>query len=297
MKVSAVTWHSYLKRRLTPDGTYERADKFRIMRELVASAVQQPPVPGLPDVPPHLAPLADTSGPLSGVLADRTYLASDLKPVLEAATELAASGDGFDWRLVPYMDTPGDPNTFRVRLDLGYPRLGRTAPADLRWSTDEADTRQRWGYVTDLSIAEDGSDVHNRVTALGEGTGPDQLRAVADSSDTTRDEAASGYPLYETSLGSSTSDLRTQDSVDGHAFGSLIAQLSSELVVSGLTVRGDVPPYVHSYTVGDDATVKVGEATTGRPTVVIGQITGRSISPPGPGSTETVKIDTQGEVG
>lgn len=301
LALSCVSWEAYLKRRLTPDLSYQQADKFTIMRELVAAAVPQPPVPGpdaaaYPVIPPHLEPLTDTSGPLSGVAADRTYRASDLKPVLSSCTELADSGGGFDWRLIPYMDTPGDLTTFRVRLALGHPRLGRIEPPDLRWSTDEGDSYDRWGHIADLSVAEDGSGVHNRVTALGEGSGPDQLRSVADSTGTSRDEVASGYPLYETSLGSSTNDLRTQDSVDGYAVGALLAQLGSELQVSGIAVRGDLTPTLDTYTVGDDAAVRIVDTSSGQAVTVIGQCIGRSITPPGPGSTEQVALDVQGSV-
>jgi hypothetical protein len=143
MKLDLVTWPSYFARRLVgdwlpscrrqvhdlPDAPRGRRvrpavgghPRPRRLRRLAAPALLQPP----------LAPTR-----LSGVLADRTYLASDLKPTLEALTELGNSGAGFDWRLAPVMATPGDLRTFRVRLDLGYPRLGRIAPAGLRWSTD-----------------------------------------------------------------------------------------------------------------------------------------------------------------
>jgi hypothetical protein len=305
MKLTAVSWEAYLQRRLSANSTWTANDKFLIMRYLISEGFWQAGASGLyPAMSPHTAgldyALADGPNPpvwnTSGVLADRTYLTTDLKPVLENCLELSSSGAGFDWRLIPEFGTPGDLTTLRIRLDMGYPRLGRTAPADLRWSTERADMRSRWGYVDDLTIAEDGGGVHNRVTALGEGTGPNQLRAVVDSSSTTRDEGAAGFPIYETSLGSSTQDLRTQDSVTGHARGALLAQLSSETKVSGIKVRGDLAPTVFMYDVGDDATIRVGETTTGQTTQIVGQIIGRSISPPEQDSTEQVTLDIQGSV-
>lgn len=248
-----------------------------------------------PTVPPHLSPLADLSGPLSGILADRTYLASDLKPLLGSMKELAASGYGFDWRLVPYMATAGDLNTFRVRLDLGYPRLGRVRPPDLKWSTDRADLRQRWGHVSDLTVDEDGSAVHNRLIGLGAGTGPEQIRAVADTKDLPwRNENASGYPLYEASLGSGTNDDRTYDTVYGKARGALFAQLASEVRVGGIKVRGDLWPTLPSYEVGDDVTIKVGDETGGAPLIIVGQLVARTISPSEAGRNELVALDVQG---
>jgi len=302
MKIDMVTWASYFQSRLNGDGYYSQRDKFAIFRAVLSAACDQPPVdtdpPGFYGNSPHTAllqaPLAPTN--LSGVLADRTYLASDLKPVLETLIELSASGAGFDWRLVPVMRTPGDLTTFAVRLDLGYPRLGRVAPPDLRWSTDKADGRSRWGYVSDLTIAEDGSAVANRVTAVGAGTGPDQIRATADSGQTSRDEMRGGYPLYESSLNSSTSEDRTYDTVYGKAMGALLAGFASETTLSGIKVRGDLAPTVNSYALGDDLTIKVGEGLAGTPTTFVGQLTGRTIEPPEPGRTETVTLDVQGTV-
>jgi hypothetical protein len=302
MKLDMVTWASYFQNRLNTDGYYVQQDKFRIFRSVLAAACDQPAVdtadPGFYGNSPHTAllqpPLAATN--LSGVLADRTYLTSDLKPVLETLIELSSSGVGFDWRLAPVMTTPGDLTTFAIRLDLGYPRLGRAAPADLRWSTDKADGRSRWGYVSDLTITEDGSAVANRITAVGGGTGPDQIRAVADSTTTSRDEMRAGYPLYESSLNSSTQEDRTYDTVYGKAMGALLAGFAGETTLSGIRVRGDLAPTVASYALGDDLTVKVGAGLTGQPVIFVGQLTGRTIEPAEQGRTETVTLDVQGKV-
>lgn len=249
-----------------------------------------PVAPDFPLVPPHLLPLDTLDGPLSGVRADRTYLASDLKPTLEALLELGRSGDGFDWKLVPYMERAGDLNSFRVRLALGSPRLGRIASPDLQWSTLPEHSRLRWGYIADCTVVEDGSLANNRITALGEGNGPTQLRAVAQSAP----DLAAGVPLYESSLAGSTADLRTQGSVDSYAAGALAAGLSSQVKVSGVVVRGDVTPTLPTVALGDDATLHLDESMTGEALRITGQIVGRKINPPQQGSTELVTMDVQG---
>lgn len=298
MKLDMVTFPSYLARRLVRDHTFAQQDRFTIARTLVSDAVQQPAVAAVPSYvnSPHTTPLEATGGTLAGLLSDRTYLASDLKPTLDALTELGNSADGFDWRIVPYMATAGDLTSFRFRLDLGYPRLGRVAPPDLRWSTDRADRRQRWGFVEDLTIVEDGSAVNNKITAMGAGTGADQVRATADSTQITRDEMAGGYPLYESSLMSSTGDDRTYDTVYGKARGALLAGFASEVQVTGIKVRGDLHPTLDSYAPGDDLTVRVGDAVTGQPTTIVGQLIGRGIEPAEQGRNEVVTLDIQGTV-
>lgn len=299
MKLSMVTWPAYLAKRLVATHLWTQADKFTIARTLAAEAAAQPPVdtadPGVYGNSPHTRPWETTGGLLSGVLADRTYLDSDLKPALEALTQLGNSGQGFDWRMVPFMAVAGDLTSFQVRLELGYPRLGRVAPPDLRWSTDRADSRQRWGYVADLTLTEDGSAVANRVTALGAGTGPDQIRAIADSTQLARNEMRAGYPLYEASVGSASSDDRTYDTVYGKALGALLAGFASETQVTGIKVRGDLAPDLVSYALGDDLTVKIGDTMTGQPQTVVGQLVGRTVEPAEAGRTETVTLDVQGQ--
>jgi hypothetical protein len=297
MKLDMITLPGYMQRRLLLDHTFTQVDKFTIFRTLVSDAATQPTAGVYMAGSPHLAPLIPTAGPLSGILADRTYLASDLKPTLEALTALGNSGGaGFDWRFVPYLGTAGDLTTLAWRLDLGSPRLGRIAPPDLRWSTDRADRRQRWGFVTDLTVVEDGSAVNNRTTAVGSGTGPDQLRSTVNGVDVGRDEIASGYVLYEGSTGGASNDDRTIDTVRGKALGSLAAGFASEVQVSGIKVRGDLHPTLDSYMPGDDLTIRVGDAITAQPMTIIGQLVGRTITPPERGGTEQVTLDIQGTV-
>jgi hypothetical protein len=308
MKLDLVTWPSYFARRLVRTWTFAQVDKFTIFRTLLGDAADQPPVdtpdPGVYGNSPHLGRVGSAAwngpnpppAPLAGNPADRSYLASDLKPTLESLTELGNSGDGFDWRLVPEQGTSGDLRTFRVRLDLGYPRLGRIGGAGLRWSTDRAEGRSRWGYVADLSLVEDGSAVNNRLIAVGAGSGADQIRATADSIQTSRNEMRAGYLLYEGSVGGASNDDRTYDTVYGKALGALLAGFASEITLSGIKVRGDLAPTLPSYTLGDDLTIKVGEGLTGHPVTFIGQLIGRTVEPAEPGRNETVTLDVQGTV-
>lgn len=287
LALDLVTWESYWQRRVVGSRVFTGADRFVVMRQLATWAATQPDAV----VMPHLAPTV-AAGNLSGDTMDRTYDAASLKPILEAAKELGNAGDGFDWRLVPYRDTDAN-ETFRVRLDLGYPRLGRVAPADIRWSDDENDTRS--GQLLDYELTEDGQGVDNRVTALGKGSGPTQLRSVIDGAAIGRDEVGLyGYPLYEGTLTGAASELETQAALDRHTRGALIAGFASEVQLSGIEVRGDLAPAVTRYLVGDDGTFDLDSSTTGQPVRVIGQIIGRTIKPGQPGRTERVTMDVQG---
>src|SRR5205085_8026242 len=100
-----------------------------------------------------------------------------------------------------------------------------------------------------------------------------------------------GYPVYETSLMSSTQDDRTQDTVDSKALGALRTGFAGQLKVTGIKVRGDLAPQVYTYQLGDDITLKVDESINGRPATIVGQLVGRTIEPPQQGRTETVTMD------
>jgi hypothetical protein len=314
LTVGAVSWESYLSKRvLRDDLVVTQWDKGRIWRELLQAAFAGEPAAGTPADPDNpwstgarpTAPIWNQPGTfahnaddgtflpaapvaLTGVLADRTYVGTDLKPFLDAVTSLAASGDGFDWHLTPFRDPVS--GQFGVRPDIGYPRLGRTQPADLVWS--DVAGQSRAGYLEDYTLTEDGSAVLNRIVALGSGQPPDQIRATAANFE----EGYFGYPPYDGSLASSsTDDLTTYNAVFQHAQGALGAGLASSVVVSGIKVRGDLFPYLDRYAVADDATLRLNDPLTGQTLTVVGQIVGRSITPPQQGRAEGVALDVQGQ--
>jgi len=292
VKLTAVTWHSYLGRRRTPDLALT-GDVFTIARRLVAAAVQQPGG-AYPAVSPHHTDLSITGGPLAGVEATVRYRAVDERSVLDDLNDLAAA-HGFDWHLVPYMTGPSDLSGLRVRLELGLPRLGRLAPPDLRWSTRPAELRDRWGQLVDATITEDGSAVDNEVTVLGEGSGPTQVRATVTADDAGVPELAAGMPLYQGTAGSSSSTaVRTVGQAEALGRATVRANLAGEVRLSGIKVRGDLAPDLTTYAVGDDITVDLGETLSRRQLTVVGQLIGRTITPPERGRTEGVTMDLQG---
>lgn len=289
MPLKLVTFESYWNRRRVGTETFTAADRFLIARAVAAWGCLQ--ADG--STPPHLAPIL-AAGNLSRRTLTRKYAASSLTPVLEAMDELSTAGDGFDWRLTPYMGTPADLSTLRVRLDLGYPRLGRVAPDDLLWSDWDNDTRA--GQLLDYDLVEDGSSAVNNLTGLGAGTGPTQLRSTKVGADVGRDEEGYGYPLYEGTLQSSSGDLKTQAKLDEHVEGALTAGFAEEVRLDGIQVRGDLAPVVTRYLVGDDGRFRLSSSTTGQPVELVGQIVGRTIQPAQRGRNETVTMDVQGRV-
>lgn len=297
LSLTAVSWAGYFARRLTPTLTYNDADLLTIARGLVASGIGQRTAT-YPTISPHHQPLALPGighVPMSGVLVDRSYRAADLKPVLDNLTELSGASPSFDWRFVPYMRVAGDLSTLAVRLDLGYPRLGRIEPPNVKWRTPVSpEERGRAGILLGGTLAEDGTAADNELTGLGSGSGPTQLRSVRTADQAGIPELAAGYPLYQGVLRGSTTDLRTQARLDAVTEGAVLSGLASEVRVSGIKVRGDLAPDLSSYEVGDDATLELAEGLSGEPTTIVGQIIGRKIAPPESGSTETVDLDLQG---
>lgn len=283
LALKLVTLASYWTRRTVKDHSWADADPLEVQRALFVEACA---CAWDGSTPPVFEQLVSASPSAAGaVLTTREYLADDGTPALDAGSKVADEC-GFDWRVLPFYDA--DAGRFRVRLDQGYPRLGRVAPPDLRWSADR--NRSRYGFAASGDIVEDGSNADNRVTALGEGSGPTQLRSTA----TSQAEIDGGYPIYESIASSSGLDLRTTAAVQQHSTGVLIAGLAGEVRVSGIQVRGDLEPDLSSYVVGDDVQVTIRDRLTGEPVSVLGQLVGRSITPAEQDGTEIVTMDVQG---
>ena len=64
--------------------------------------------------------------------------------------------------------------------------------------------------------------------------------------------------------------------------------------LTGVKVRGDLPPDLSAYGLGDEATVRADAELHGRDFTLTGQIIGRTITPNQQGSSEWVELDIQG---
>ncbi|MEV6681366.1 hypothetical protein AB0N09_31520 [Streptomyces erythrochromogenes] len=117
-QIQAGGWESYLNHRYLYDThTAASVDQFDIVRDLVDYA--QTAKGG------DIGITYDTH--LSGVARDRTYLRFDLPSVGGLLDALAATEDGFEWRIASYRD--GDGRRVK-RLQLGHPVI-RTGASDI----------------------------------------------------------------------------------------------------------------------------------------------------------------------
>lgn len=149
-------WESYLYRRLLADTlTATQVDQFDIVRELVDYAQNSDGG--------NIGITYDTG--VSGVLRDRTFLRYDLPAIGDLLDQLAATENGFEWRIASYRDADGR----RVkRLQLGHPVI-RTGTAEIvldhpgpvlsyTWPTDATKKANAWqsrGASVNTNQAED----------------------------------------------------------------------------------------------------------------------------------------------
>jgi hypothetical protein len=280
LQLTLATVESYWGRRITPaDRTFAAADDALIQRTILADAEATP-----------YGGLGVTLGAASvGTVSDRTVIAADLKYVLETMQSVATAAP-FEWRITPGIDL----TTGAFTLTLTQARLLGGAPTGaLAWVSQPGQraTNEVLGY----SLAEDGANVPNSVTGLGGAPGGGApLRSVVTSADLGRDELLDGYPLLESTLGSSTTDLLTQNSLDRHTRQELAAMRDGEVQITGLTVRGDLGWTTERYGLGDTVTLRLADDLHPYPLELSGRIAARTIRPAQPGRAESVAMTLVG---
>lgn len=229
LQLGCQEFESYFARRLiTADAVFTQADQLAIARSLINTA--QGKTGG------NIGVLVGTE--TSGVLRDRVYDGYALKPVLEALQQLSAVQDGFDYAIEVFWDTTtGRPGKL---LRLSYPQRGVVANlSGLLWEYP--------GNVQGYVWPEDATAQATTMYATGAGTPPGQLQSVAGGT-------IPGYPLLESKQ--SYTDVKIQATLDGHAAADLAA-MQAPVVVPTITVRADLDPFIGSYTVGDEARLRI----------------------------------------
>lgn len=274
MALKMSTPESYYAWRIMGDKRWTGADDAIMMRELFQLAEAESSG--------HLS--LRYSAPAAGVTSDREVLRADRKTFLEIATSIASAGNGLDWRFLPGVDPAT--GAFTTTLEVA-PRLGRTGLAELTWQTRSRGRAQN--EVIGYELEEDGTNVPNRVHALGDGQGENQLYTVVNAADVGNAEVANGYPLLEAVLPGGTS-YKTVATLDRHARGKLLAAQQHEARITGLTVRGDRAPTVDRYTLGDELTLLLADPLHPAPLTARGRLVARRYLPNQPGRTEKVAM-------
>lgn len=227
LTVAALGFGHYLnRRRIRVDKVYEQVDQLAIARDLVAYAQS---VNG--------GNIGITLGSeTSGVLRDRTYMATDRKQIGEAITQLSEVQGGFDYAFESAWE--GTPPTIVRRLTLNYPRRGRTANLVFEYG----------GNVTDYSYALDGTDQETVVDALGAGDGPAMVIASADD--------PSLVPVMDGVV--TLKDVTEWHTLQHHALTRLMAKRQAREGLT-LTVRPTPEAVVGTFIEGDTVRAKVDD--------------------------------------
>lgn len=168
----------------------------------------------------------------------------------------------FDWvEAIDWADAAK--SDIRLRIDFGYPRLGRNRP-DLRFVEGE--------NVTEVIVVKTGGDDYaNAVIALGAGEGKDQIRA-----EVTKDD---GLLRREKVVTATWISDKTQLKQYATAY---LNTLTGSVDIEGFTLRQHPNA---SFAVGDDVTVQVATGWAAGMTLKV-RITGYAYAP----DTDTISV-------
>jgi hypothetical protein len=219
----------YRKRLILGDLTYTGVDQITIAKNLVdyANAAFYS-WGGLPVV--------TTDVTASGVLRDRTYLASETKWVGESLEQLAAVEDGFDFRFEPQWAS-GIP---QIRFLTTFPNTGRSTDTVFDLGTQ----------VKGLRVTHDATTLANRVMAIG-ATLASTDAPLTSSALNLRSIGAS--PLYDDVV--NFTDVSNPLTLRQHA-GRRIQRGSTAIVIPSVDVDPNQAPTFGSYAVGDIVTLR-----------------------------------------
>lgn len=173
---------------------------------------------------------------LSGILRERTYEGYELKSIGEGLRQLANVINGPDLAFDVSSYSDGSPKRI---LRVGTPLIGQQGSPHV-WEFG--------GNIQAYIWPSDGSKMATRVFAVGNGIEKGTPIAVAEE----QTRYALGWPLLESEHGYSS--VSSTAVLQEHADADQIAS-RAPVALPQLTVRGDLPPTLGTYGLGDDAVV------------------------------------------
>lgn len=150
-------------------------------------------------------------------------------------------------------------NTFRLEYQLGYPRLGREIGGVLPVPRVRFDSNGS-GNVSAFDVTYDGANVSNIIWARGKGYDSLQVKAQVQNNDQAGNPEWS-YGFLQTESKFSDPDVTSVSTLESYARRSMWERLGQEQYISSLTLRGNMPPYFGSYTLGDDVILETNDVT------------------------------------
>jgi len=229
---------------------------------------------------------------MTGQVHDLTYKRDQQTNLLEAHQDRSKVGDGYDWytSVRPLSGTDAyNATSYRVQFVMGYPRLGREYGVDdIPRFTFYVDGR---GNVATAGATQyDGSGVRNVMWGAGAGFDEATVRALATNSS----DWASGFMITEGRY--SNPDVSVAATLEAYTAAALIQSYANEQFIQSVVVRGDLPPYLNTYTLGDDALYTTDgwgnrdQVDGTRDVTYTTRIMGWTVTPPEGANNETVEL-------
>jgi hypothetical protein len=262
--ITASEWESYLDhRKITQLTNFYGTDPVVAARQLVSASQSVP----YGNVGITVGNETSTIKTLS-----RTFYPYEMKSVLSALQDLAKAGttsastSGFDFAIECAYDNSGNiTKTFTI----GWPRLGTAYSST---STSVPVFEFPAGNIAEYEYPEDGSLVANTLYATGAGSNEGKL--VYSARDTTK--FAAGWPLLEAST--SYSDVIDANMIQDLASGQ-VAATSYPPTVLKLVANPSTDPVFGSYSIGDDARVRIVDSRFPSGLDAVYRITGLTLNP------------------
>lgn len=276
------------------DVAWAQTDQQIIARDLL-NPVKWSQIPLAPNPWPGWITVDPPTVP-TGVLRDLTYQVNSQVNLLTAHQDQSNLASGYEWTTDIRVLSGADPlsaNAFRTTFLLGYPRLG----AQLALGQQVP----RWRYAQDGSGSAltyaynyDGTAVPNVVWANGKGYGTGQAQTLTtNSSDWTN-----GF--LQTEAQYSNPNISSIGQLQQYGNAQIALANANEQFLSGLTVRGDLPPYFGTYAIGDDLVLAADDQTWpdnpdgSHGVVLTSRIMGWTVTPPEGGNSEQVQFTVAG---
>lgn len=228
---------------------------------------------------------------MTGKLHDFTYKRDQQTNLLEAHQDRSKVSDGYEWFTSVRVldgDNAYDASAYRIQFVMGYPRLGREYGVDnIPRFSFYIDGR---GNVVNATTVYDGSGVRNAMWGAGAGFDAATLRALATNSA----DWTNGFLVTEGKY--SNPDVSVAATLQAYTNAALVQSYANERFLSGITVRGDMPPYFDSYAIGDDALYTTDDwGNPDRPdgtrdVTYITRIMGWTVTPPEGTYNETIEL-------